>query len=161
MMFGAFGSGGGASGGNWLDGQGSVDGLCAAEARVLWSLRRLALMAPVGRARCHAVHIALQQDFGDAGMGIEHLLRCWLVGLSRLSLRRLAFGAPAYPFLTDDETVLLRVLRSPDDGGVALLRLTGAEAAAGLLPLFVAVAGLAGLSAPTDPPGDAGLTSVP
>nr|WP_310522240.1 hypothetical protein [Polymorphobacter sp.] len=142
-MFGEFGGG---ESGWWPEGHGSVDALGAAEARLLWSLRRLALMQPLGRARCHAVHIALQQEFGDAGLGIEHLLRCWLVGLSRLAVRRLAIGAPACSLLTADEAGLLRVLRDPDAGGVILVRLTGAAAAAGMVPLFVAVAGLAKIS---------------
>lgn len=126
-------------------GHGRVDGLCAAEAQLLWAIRRLALMRPIGAARCHAVHIALQQDFGDAGLGIEHLLRCWLVGLSRLATRRLAFGAPACPLLLPDEAALLRVLRAANHDDVArtaLVALAGAPAAADLLPLFVAVRAL-------------------
>lgn len=140
-MFGDFGSGGGEP---WSGGHCSVDALGAAEARLLWSLRRLALMQPIGCARCHAVHIALQQEFGDAGLGIEHLLRCWLVGLSRLAVRRLAIGTPACPLLTADEAGLLLVLRDGD--GSRLVRLTGSEAAAGMAPLFLAVARLANIS---------------
>ena len=141
MMFGEYAGG---EPGWWPEGHGSVDALGAAEARLLWSLRRLALMQPLGRARCHAVHIALQQEFGDAGLGIEHLLRCWLVGLSRLAVRRLAIGTPACPLLTADEAGLLRVLRDGD--AERLVRLTGSAAAAAMVPLFVAVAGLAKIS---------------
>lgn len=118
----------------------SVDELAAGEARVLWALRRLALMQPLGTARCHAVHIALHREFGDAGQGLEHLLRCWLVGLSRRARRPLAIGTPACPLLTDDEAVLIGVLRRPDGrGAAALVGLTGTAEAAALLPLFAAI----------------------
>ena len=142
-MFGNFSDG---DNGSWAFGPGRpphVDGLCTGDARLLWALRRLALMKPIGAARNHAVHIALQQDFGDAGLGLEHLLRCWLVGLSRLATRRLAFGEPACPLLLPDEARLLRVLhQSRCDASVAaaaLSALAGADAAAKLLPLFGAV----------------------
>jgi len=109
--------------------------LSATEATILWALRRMALMQPLGKARCHAVHIALQQDFGDHGMGIEHLLRCWLFGLARFADRPLRFGAPACPLLLPDEALMLRSLAAPDPQALALLiRLAGPDAAR-LLPL--------------------------
>lgn len=144
-MFGVFTDAAGGS-----SGPRPVDTLAVTEARLLWAVRRLALMRPIGAMRCHAVHIALQQDFGDAGMGIEHLLRCWLVGLARLSGRRLAFGEPGCPLLTADEAVLLGVLRQPAAGGAALVALTANAGAARLLPLFAAVAGLAAQKSATD-----------
>jgi len=138
-MFGDFGEG------SWPGRRAlaSVAGLPATEQRLLSALRRLALMQPLGAARCQAVHIALQREFGDAGLGLDHLLRCWLVGLSRLAARRLVIGTPACPLLMEDEAVLLGVLRAPDrHGAAALMRLTGNPDAAALLPLFAAVATL-------------------
>ncbi len=112
-----------------------TDNLCATDRRLLWALRRLALMQPIGAARCHAVHIALQQDFGDHGLGIEHLLRCLLVGLSRRADRHLVFGEPACALLLPDEAALLAVLRSDTcDCEAALAALAGPQTAA-LLPL--------------------------
>jgi hypothetical protein len=112
------------------------------DARLLWALRRLALMQPIGAARCPAVHIALQQDFGDAGLGIEHLLRCWLVGLDRLADRPLRFGTPVCAAPLPDEALLLRILAAPEPQAAALLvRLAGPRAAT-LLPLAVAVRNL-------------------
>jgi hypothetical protein len=120
-----------------------VDELAPVEARLLWAVRRLALMQPIGAARCHAVHIALQQEFGDAGMGVEHLLRCILVGLSRLAARRLAIGAPGCGLVTGDEAMLLALLGGRAGRG-ALVAMAGANEAAGLLPLFAGVAALVG-----------------
>ena len=115
------------------------------KARLLWSLRRLALMAPLGTARCQAVHIALQRDFGDAGLGIEHLLRCWLVGLARTSDRRLAIGTPACPLVTSDEAALLALACHADlPWARPLLVAIAGTRAAGLLPLFAAVQVLVG-----------------
>ena len=114
----------------------AVAALGVVDARLLWSLRHLALMAPIGTARCQTVHIALQRDFGDSGLGIEHLLRCWLVGLARLADRRLAIGTPACPLLTRDESALLAILRHGDEA--ALVALAGPRAA-NLLPLFIAM----------------------
>jgi hypothetical protein len=124
------------------DGNDRVDALDATSARLLWALRRLALMQPIGAARCHAVHIALQQDFGDAGMGIEHLLRCILVGLARCSTRRLAVGAPGCGLVTADEAILL-ALCDGTAGRTALAGVAGCGEAAELLPLFDAIAVLA------------------
>lgn len=124
-----------------------VDDLGLAEARILWALRRLAVLQPLGAARCRAVHIALQQEFGDAGLGIEHLLRCWLVGLARTARRPLVIGEPACPLLLADEARLLAVLRLAGTGtaaaATALATLTGSPAAADLETLFAAVRHLA------------------
>lgn len=141
-MFGAFAD---ATGGGFGPGDdGGAAALGAVEFRLLWALRRLAVMEPLGVARCQAVHVALQREFGEAGLGIEHLLRCWLVGLARVAARRIAVGAPGCPLVTGDELVLLRVLRAPAnaDAEAALERLAGNAAAASLLPLFVAAADL-------------------
>lgn len=119
----------------------AVETLAPVEARLLWALRRLALMQPIAAARCHAVHIALQQEFGDSGLGVEHLLRCILVGLSRVATRRLQIGAPACGLVTADEAVLLALLDGRAGRGM-LVGLAGSGEAAPLLPLFAAVAGL-------------------
>lgn len=145
-MFGEFGAGGGGGAGEgW---HGSVADLEMAEARILWALRRLAVLQPLGVARCHAVHAALQREFGDAGLGIEHLLRCWLVGLARVSRRTLVIGEPACPLLLADEAVLLGVLRRAAEPAAerALVAMTGAAEAAQLAALFVAVRVLARIS---------------
>ena len=150
MMFGEFGGGGGGEfPGAWPGGI-ALAGLSATQARLLWALRRMALMQPLGRARCHAVHIALQQDFGDAGQGIEHLLRCWLVALSRHAARRVVIGEPACPMLMPDEARLLLALRlavrDPEAAAMALVPLAGGAGGLAIVPLLAAVAGLAEIS---------------
>ena len=114
----------------------ALAGLDANSARLLWSLRRLALMAPLGSARCQAVHVALQRDYGDAGLGIEHLLRCLLVGLAGRAPRRLAIATPGCAILTGDELSMLALFSEPSPS--ALVALAGAAAEA-LLPLFQAL----------------------
>lgn len=114
--------------------------LAPVEARLLWALRRLSLMQPIGAARCHAVHIALQQEFGDAGMGVEHLLRCILVGLSRCSTRHLSIGAPGCGLVTGDEVMLLALMSGSREG--LLAGLAGSTEALRLQPLFAAITGL-------------------
>lgn len=138
-MLGMFADAGG--GGFGPDVPRPVEALEPVEARLLWALRRLALMQPLAAARCHAVHIALQQEFGDSGLGVEHLLRCILVGLSRVATRRLQIGSPACGLVTADEAVLLMLLEGRPGRGV-LVELAGSGEAARLLPLFAAVAGL-------------------
>ena len=142
MMFGDFENGGA----GWPGRHDSDDDtLTVTELRLLWALRRMALLQPLGQARCHAVHIALGQDFGEAGMGIEHLLRCWLVGLSRCAVRCVVIGEPANPMLLPDEARLLRALRLAGnaDAAIAMLApLAGSNGAAGLLPLLSAISTL-------------------
>lgn len=128
--------------GGW-ESHGSVDALDPIEARLLWAVRRLALMQPIGAARCHAVHIALQQDFGEAGLGIEHLLRCILVGLSRTATRRLVIGKPGCAIVMTDEASLLALMRGRA-GRAGLSALAGTDMAARLMPLFRGVAALLG-----------------
>lgn len=128
--------------GGW-ENHGSVDALDPVEARLLWALRRLALMQPIGAARCHAVHIALQQDFGEAGQGIEHLLRCILVGLSRIATRRLVIGEPGCGIVMTDEARLLALMRGTA-GREKLRAMANTDDAARLMPLFRAVSALVG-----------------
>jgi hypothetical protein len=103
------------------------------QAMLIWGLRRLALLRPIGSARCHALHIALHRACGDEGLGVEHLLRCLLVGLARRTDRPLGFGQPACPMLTQDEILLLAAFTG--DPGPGLARLAG-ERAAALAPLL-------------------------
>jgi hypothetical protein len=123
MMFREFGEGGGSR-----PGPARIEDLAPVDARLIWAIRRLALMQPIGAARCHTVHIALQQDFGDCGLGIEHLLRCLLVGLSRRADRQLVFGEPACPLLLPDEAALLGIVHGEARSGLA--RLAGPQAEA-------------------------------
>lgn len=116
-----------------------IESLSVIDQRLLWALRRLMLMQPIGTARCHAVHIALQQDFGEHGLGLEHLLRCLLVGLSRRANRHLVFGEPGCAMLLPDEAALLAALHSRgSDGEAALTALAGPQATT-LLPLVDAL----------------------
>lgn len=104
------------------------------EALLLWSLRRMVIAWP----RCHAVHAALHRRFGDAALGVEHLLRCWLTGIARHAVRPLQLGDPACALILPDEVALLCALRARDDDP-ALTGLCG-PAAAGLRPLTAALA---------------------
>ena len=105
--------------------------LPAGEAMLIWGLRRLALLRPIGSARCHALHIALHRACGDEGLGIEHLLRCLLVGLARRTDRPLGFGQPACPLLTRDEILLLAAYAGdPGLGPGAARRAAGGGAGA-------------------------------
>ena len=113
-----------------------LSALPAGEAMLVWGLRRLALLRPIGQARCHALHIALQQSAGGDGLGIEHLLRCLLVGLARCTDRPIGLAQPSCPLLTPDEVLLLTALRAGSGAGLA--RLAGPRAAA-LAPLLAAL----------------------
>ena len=130
--------------GPWAGRDGMVADLSDTQQRILSAVRRLALIQPIGAARCQAVHIALQRDFGEVGMGIEHLLRCWLVGLSRQAARRVVLGEPACPIVLPDEVQLLRVMdlaeARPVQARDALASIAGTPCASALLPLFAGVA---------------------
>ena len=101
------------------------DGLSADEALLLWSVRRLAIAWP----RCHAVHVALQQRYGQDGLGVEHLVRCWLRALADRATRQLTIGQPACPMILPDEAAMLIAVRHAGDGsnrtGLALASLCG------------------------------------
>ena len=91
----------------------------------------------VGWPRSPIAHALLIDRYGDAGVGIEHLLRCLLVGIGRLSQRKLTVGAPCSAFLLPDETALLDAIggdgAQPDPS--ALVRLTGTAKGAQLAPI--------------------------
>ena len=105
------------------------------------ALRRLAIMQPIGAARCHAVHIALHQDFGEAGMGVEHVLRCIVVGLARTATRQLVIGEPGCAIVMADEATLLALMEGTT-GHAALIAMAGTKDAVRLMPLFQAVSAL-------------------
>lgn len=104
------------------------------EGLILWSMRRLVVAWP----RCHAVQAALHARYGDDALGVEHLLRCWLTGVSRHARRQLVIGDPLCGLLLADEGALLFILRrsTPDAARAAAIEaLTGAPAATCLAPL--------------------------
>jgi len=123
---------------------GREEGLSEAERSLLWALRRTAMLRPLGQARDPAVHALLQRQFGGAGLGLEHLVRCLIVGLARRAVRPLKLRVPCWPELTDDEMRLLFALRShaqPSTAAALLTPLAGARAGE-LVPLLGAMAGL-------------------
>lgn len=92
-------------------GSGSDGGDTATEQELLWCLRRLALARPLGAGRDAHVHIALQRRFGDQGLGVEHLLRCLVVGLAQRAVRAISLHRPCCVLRSDDEWRLLLALR--------------------------------------------------
>lgn len=104
------------------------DDLSVAERELLWCLRRLAMIRPLGSARDGHVHIALQRRFGDAGLGAEHLLRCLVVGLAQRAVRPLLLRVPCCPARTEDETRLLLALRRPARAAALLGPMAGSRA---------------------------------
>lgn len=112
------------------------------EGLLLWSLRRMVVAWP----RCHAVHAALLARYGDEALGVEHLLRCWVLGVTRHAKRRLVIGDPNCTLLLADEGALLYALRpatSAADAGAALVELTGNPCSECLVPLAQSLAALA------------------
>lgn len=120
--------------------RGSWTELPADEALILWSMRRMIVAWP----RCRAVEIALHRRWGDDGLGVEHLLRCWLSALAGHAAHPLTVGDPACALLLPDEGAMLFVLRyadKPERARPALAALCGSEGAAVLLPLAAALGG--------------------
>jgi len=114
------------------------------EGLILWSLRRMVVAWP----RCHAVQAALHARYGDDALGVEHLLRCWLLGVSRHAKRQLVIGDPNCALLLPDEGALLLALRPAtpaEAAGQALVDLTGNPCAACLVPLARSLAATARL----------------
>lgn len=133
-------------GGGWHGDGGNDRGWAPtpAERDCLWCLRRLALIRPIGSARDAGVHALLQRRFGSRGLGLEHHLRCLLVGLARRAVRPLALRAPCHRAITEDEARLLLALRAhhrPLAAAALLAPLTG-ERSAELVPLLAATAAL-------------------
>jgi hypothetical protein len=95
--------------------------------------------------RSPAAHAMLIDRYGGGGGGIEHLLRCLLVGIGRTTRRRPAFGSPCCALVLPDEAELLDSIgldgAEPDPS--ALARLTGNPEA----ERFAAIARLIGETA--------------
>ena len=85
-------------------------GLTPVQREMLWCLRRLAMLRPLGSARDAHVHALLQQGFGETGLGLEHHLRCLIVGLARRALRPIRLHLPCHGALAEDEQRLLLAL---------------------------------------------------
>ena len=85
-------------------------GLTHAQRELLWCLRRLAMVRPLGSARDAHVHALLQRRFGEAGLGLEHYLRCLIVGLARRARRPIRLHLPCHGALAPDEQRLLLAL---------------------------------------------------
>ena len=114
------------------------------EGLILWSMRRMVVAWP----RCHAVHAALHARYGDDGLGIEHLLRCWLTGVSRHARRQLVIGDPLCGLLMADEGAMLFILRSSTPAPartVTIEALTGNPCSPCLMPLAESLGKLAQL----------------
>jgi hypothetical protein len=119
-------------------------GLTATQRELLWCLRRLAMMRPLGSARDAHVHALLQQRFGEQGLGLEHLLRCLIVGLARRAVRPVRLHLPCHGVLAEDEQRLL--LAMTDAGRVprvaAVLAPLAGSRGAELAPLLAGIAAL-------------------
>lgn len=114
------------------------------EGLMLWSMRRMIVAWP----RCHAVQAALHARYDANALGVEHLLRCWLTGLSRHARRQLVIGDPNCTLLLPDEDRLLTVLRPSTPEPVAagaIAAVTANPLAVCLLPLAASLAATAQL----------------
>lgn len=117
-----------------------------AEQLLLWSMRHMLVCWPT----CGSVRIALQDAYGDAALGVEHLLRCFLTAIGAWSARSLAVGDPTCALLLADEDTLLYILRTargdPAGACAALAELCAEPRAGSLLPLAASLAEVAGLA---------------
>lgn len=86
--------------------------LSAVQYDLLWCLRRQAMLRPLGSARDAQVHALLQRQFGDVGLGLEHLLRCLIVAVARRAVRPVRLHLPCRAAISDDERRLLWALAS-------------------------------------------------
>ncbi|OYW13711.1 MAG: hypothetical protein B7Y82_13140 [Sphingomonadales bacterium 32-65-25] len=135
------GSGGGPSGRPRRD---DPAGLTRVQREILWCLRRLAMVRPLGSARDAHVHALLQQRFGEAGLGLEHHLRCLILGLAQRAVRPIRLHLPCHGALAEDEQRLLLALgesRRPARLAAVLAPLTGTRGSE-LAPLFAGIAAL-------------------
>jgi len=94
------------------------------EALLLWSVRRLVIAWP----RCHTVHAALNQRYGDAAADVETLLRALLMTVTRHARRPLAIGDPACAVILADERSLLAAVRAPATAASCLAHVVEARA---------------------------------
>lgn len=119
-------------------------GLTPVQREILWCLRRLAMVRPLGSARDAHVHALLQQRFGEAGLGLEHHLRCLIVGLARRAVRPIRLHLPCHGAVAEDEQRLLLALaeaRRPARVAAVLAPLAGSRGGE-LQPLLAGIAGL-------------------
>lgn len=119
-------------------------GLTKLQRDLIWCLRRLALLQPVGCARDAHVHAFLQQRFGEAGLGLEHFLRCLIVGLAQRAVRPIRLHLPCHGPLAPDERRLLLALaehRYPARLAAVLAPLAGLRGTE-LSPLLAGIAAL-------------------
>lgn len=111
---------------------------------LLWCLRRTAMVQPLERSRAPHVHLLLQQRFGDHGLGLEHLLRCLVVGLAQRAQRPIRLHRPCQSALSPDEWRLLTALAEagrPARVAAVLAPLTGSRGGE-LAPLLAGMAAL-------------------
>lgn len=135
------GSGGGSAGRPRHD---DPAGLTRSQRDMLWCLRRLAMVRPLGQARDAHVHALLQQRFGEQGLGLEHHLRCLIVGLARRAQRPISLHLPCHGALAPDEQRLLLALaesRRPARVAAVLAPIAGSRAGE-LAPLLAGIAAL-------------------
>ncbi|WP_310475269.1 hypothetical protein [Sandarakinorhabdus sp.] len=119
-------------------------GLTPVQRDLLWCLRRLAMVRPLGSARDAYVHALLQQRFGEVGLGLEHHLRCLIVGLAQRAVRPIRLHLPCHGALADDEQRLLLALGEsshPARVAAVLAPLAGSRGAE-LAPLLAGITGL-------------------
>lgn len=119
-------------------------GLPQVQRDLIWCLRRLALLRPLGSARDAHVHALLQQRFGEQGLGLEHLLRCLIFGLARRAVRPLRLHLPCHGALVEDEQRLLVALGDagrPARVAAALAPMVGSRGGE-LAPLLAGIAAL-------------------
>lgn len=120
------------------------DPLSPALRDLIWCLRRTAMLRPLGRGRDAHVHLLLQRRFGDAGLGLEHLLRCLIIGLAQRAKRPISLHRPCQPGISPDEWRLLTALADagrPARVAAVLAPLAGSRAGE-LQPLLAGIAAL-------------------
>jgi hypothetical protein len=105
---------------------------------------RLGMVRPLGSARDSHVHALLQQRFGETGLGLEHHLRCLIVGLAQRAVRPIRLHLPCHGALADDEQRLLLALGAcnrPARLAAVLAPLAGSRGGE-LQPLLAGIAAL-------------------
>jgi hypothetical protein len=111
---------------------------------LLWCLRRLAMVRPLGSARDAHVHALLQRRFGETGLGLEHHLRCLIVGLAQRAVRPIRLHLPCHGAVAEDERrLLLALVEAGRAGRVAAVLAPMAGSRGGeLAPLLAGIAAL-------------------
>jgi len=123
---------------------GDPAGLTVVQRQILWCLRRLAMVRPLGSARDAHVHALLQQRFGAAGLGLEHHMRCLILGLAQRAVRPIRLHLPCHGALAEDEQRLLLALserRHPARVAAVLAPMAGSRGGE-LQPLLAGIAAL-------------------